>query len=256
MSTAYRLLRFWIGIVFLPLASFAADAASPLAVERSASEWVKMRAETVRLQSEWEAERALLASTVEATKERAERLESERENYRAKTAESLNELTLLTEKREAADADLAFAEQRLAALSARLLELRPKLPPRLADALEFSFRTLAEPDAGPGDRMQLVVGVLNRCAQFNASVTCGEEVLQLGGEGRAVDVIYWGLSHGYAVDRHSGRAWFGSPVGERWTWMEKPEAMAAAATLIAIYRDQQDPELVAIPAQLASGAQP
>jgi hypothetical protein len=256
MITPHRMLCISAGALCWPLASLSADSGSPLAIEQAAGEWVKVRAETVRLQTEWNTERALLASTVELTKARAERLEAERDNYRAKTAESLNELTLLTEKRDGADADLAFAEQRLAALTTRLLELRPKLPPRLADALELSFRSLAGNDAGPGDRMQLVMSVLNRCAQFNASVTCGEEVLQLGGEGRAVDVIYWGLSHGYAVDRHSARAWFGSPSNERWTWTEKPEAMEAASTLIAIYRDQQDPELVAIPARLAIRAQP
>jgi hypothetical protein len=61
--------------------------------------------------------------------------------------------------------------------------------------------------------MQLAMTVLNRCALFNRTVTCGDEVLTISGEqgAKSLEVIYWGLSHAYALDRAAGKAWYGAP---------------------------------------------
>jgi hypothetical protein len=244
-------------VVLLKSAAFAAEAEPMVAVENAATEWVKMRAETVRVQDEWDAERGLLASTVQGFKERAEKLEAERDHLRAKTAEERDEIETLANKKEVGAADLAAAEGKLKALDLKLQALRPRLPPRLAEALELSFRSLTNPELSPGERMQLTMTVLNRCAQFNGTVNAGEEVLQFDGEPapQAVEVIYWGLSHGYALDRATGKAWFGAPGAERWTWTANPAAVAPVEKLIAIYYDKHDPELVLVPARLA-GLQP
>ena len=163
----------------------------------------------------------------------------------------------MTEKKTAGAADLAVAEERLTAVGKQLLALRAKLPPRLVSALELSFKSLEEGDLSPGERMQLTMSVLNRCAQFNGSVNCGEEVLTLDGEpgAKAVETIYWGLSHGYALDRASGKAWLGTPGAERWSWAPASDAVEPLGRLIAIYNDQLDPELVAVPARLAGATQ-
>lgn len=251
--------------LYLPLAVFgcsalAVSAAEPgkiAAVEKAASEWVKVRAETVRIETEWENERGLLATMVDGLKERAELLEDRRDHLRAKTADERSELATLNAKREAGDADLAATEERMKKLAAQLLALRPKLPPRLASALEFSFKSLESGELSPGERMQLTISVLNRCAQFNGAVNSGEEVLELQGEPgpKAVETIYWGLSHGYVLDRATGKAWLGTPAGERWSWTPAPEAAKAVERLIAIYNDQHDPELVLVPARLAGAIQ-
>jgi hypothetical protein len=116
----------------------------------------------------------------------------------------------------------------------------------------MSYRSLGGKDASPGERMQLVMTVLNRCAQFNLAITHGEEVLTLEGEPgpKAVDVIYWGLSHGYALDRAGGKAWLGTPGPERWQWEPLPGAAPTVADLMAIRLDQADPRLVSVPARL------
>lgn len=223
-------------------------------LEKLATEWVKTRAETVRIETEWETERGLLASTVAGLKERATQLEDRRDHLRAKTADERAELETLAQKKATGAAELAAIEERLTGLSGQLLALRGKLPPRLASALEYSFASLESDELSPGERMQLTISVLNRCAQFNASVTCGEEVLAFSDAAapKAVDSIYWGLSHGYALDRSSGMAWYGAPGADGWAWTQMPEAVEPVNRLIAIYNDQRDPELVAVPARLAS----
>ncbi len=221
-------------------------------VSKMASDWVKTRAETVRIENAWAQDRSLLTSTIGGLQERVARLQDRHDHLMASTAEERTEQATLGTKLTESRASLQTTETRLLALTDKVLRLRPLLPPRLADALEMSYRSLEGKDASPSERMQLVMTVLNRCAQFNVSITHGEEILTLQGEPgpKAVDVIYWGLSHGYALDRAGGKVWLGTPGPERWQWEPLPDAAATVAELMAIRLDQADPRLVSIPARL------
>ena len=134
----------------------------------------------------------------------------------------------------------------------KLIRLRPSLPPRLSESLELPYRSLTGSELALGDRMQLTMTVLNRCLQFNRIVSQGEEVLAIAGEAgpKSLEVIYWGLSHGYALDRAAGKAWLGSPGPQGWHWETRPEAARAVAELIAVYSGKADPGFAAVPAQL------
>jgi hypothetical protein len=235
----------------LPLVS--SRAADPIEeVGKTASEWVKTRAETVRLEKDWEQDRVLLESTLTALKERGERLKEKRDHLLAATADERTEQASLNTKLTEARQTLVSTEQRLLALADKVQALRPKLPPRLAEALEMSYRSLAGKELSPGERMQLVMTVLNRCAQFNMDITHGEEVLTLPGEpaAKSVEVIYWGLSHGYALDRAGAKAWLGAPGPDGWRWEPLAGAAPAVAELLAVRRDEADPRLIPVPAKL------
>jgi hypothetical protein len=147
---------------------------------------------------------------------------------------------------------LKGTEERVRQMSARLTRLRPSLPPRLSSALEMSYRSLATPTLPVGERMQLNMTIISRCTQFNRSITSEEEVVDVGGDGNArmMEVLYWGVSHGYALDRSSGTAWLGFPGPQGWRWEPHPEAAQSVAKLIAIYHDKADPEFVAVPAKV------
>lgn len=230
--------------------TFAADPIRE--VSKTVGEWVNTRAETVRLEKKWDEERELLGSTVNGLKERADRLEEKRDQLLAATADEREELAGLAAKKDEAEKRLNVSEARLGELTAQLTALRPRLPPRLSDALEMAFRSLAGSTATPGERMQLVMTVLNRCAQFNASINHGEEVVRFDGDttAKSVETIYWGLSHGYALDRAAGRAWLGTPGTDRWTWAPLEGAASAVAELIAVRLDESDPVLIGVPARL------
>jgi hypothetical protein len=242
--------RVWLlGFLLVPL---HADT-DPLEVgEKAASEWIKVRLETDRIENAWTSERPLLESTINGLKDRADALEDKRDHVKAKTAKDREEIAAMQEKNQAADDDLHATEERLQALSAKLLELRPALPPRLSEALELSYRSLAGSGLAAGERMRLSMTMLGRIMQFNRTVTYGDEVLAMGGEqgARSMEVIYWGLSHGYAFDRTEGKAWYGSPGPQGWQWEPRPDSTRAVAALIAIYNDKADPDFVEVPASL------
>lgn len=235
--------------------SFCASPDPLDSVEKSSAGWIELRAETVRLATMWQTDRALLESTVLALEERATAAEEERDLVRSQTAQDRDENASLQARVDTAAADQARFEAGLRALDQKLIQLRPSLPPRLSDALAVSFASLGGSDLSAGERLQLTVSVLNRCAQFSRMVTSGDEVLRLdtAGEGRMLQVIYWGVSHGYAVDRASRQAWYGSPGPAGWHWELRDDLVEPALKLMAIYSDERDPEFVSAPARLARG---
>ena len=254
-----------LGLLIAAAISVQSDAAAPAApavpaapalpvdaVRQVVTEWAKIRAETVKLEGTWETERELLTSTLKAERERAQALVTEKKNLEAKSAGERETLAGLTTQNATADAALKTASDRLQAIGAQLLALRASLPPRLSQALELPYRSLANPALTPSERMQLVTTVLNRCAFFNKAITYGDEAMTLPGESvsRMLEVIYWGASHGYAFDRAASKAYFGSPGTTGWTWAPAPGAEKSVAQLIAIYRDKADPQFVEIPAHV------
>jgi len=237
--------------ILLVLAAPSVRAADALEeADKSAREFVELEIEDARLATEWRSQHELLESLVRALQERAAALEEKRDLTKAKTARDREDLDAIRAKIQSANEDVRTFEIRLNALSTKLLSLRPSLPPHLSDALEMSYRTLADTGVPVGERMQQAMNVLNRCAQFNRIVTVGEDVLSLEGEPpeKSLPVIYWGLSHGYAVDRVARKAWLGSPGPAGWRWEARPEAFAGVVRLIAIANDQTDPTYVAVPA--------
>jgi hypothetical protein len=241
------------------LAVVPVRAADPIKeVGATASEWVKTRAETVRVEKAAAQERALLAATLNGLKERADRLQEKRDQLLATTGEERAEQATLAAKLADSRENVRLTEKRLQEMTAKILGLRPQLPPRLAEALEMPCRSLAGTEASPGERMQLIMTVLNRCAQFNATISHGDETLVLPGEPgpKSVDVIYWGLSHGYALDRAAGKAWLGTPSAQGWRWEPLADAAPAVTALLAIRRDEADPRLVSVPARFKSARVP
>ncbi len=243
-----------LGLLLGMAPAFAADPIQE--VGATASEWVKTRAETVRIETDWARNRSLLTGTIGALKERADRLQEQRDLLFAGTAEQRGEEADLTARLVRSRENLKTTETRLQELTARVLKLRPALPPRLSDALDLSYRSLAGNEASPSERMQLVMTVLNRCAQFNLTITQGDETLTLPGEAgpKSVEVIYWGLSHGYALDRAAGKAWLGTAADGAWAWQVLDGAAPAVTRLLAIRRDESDPSLVTVPARLKPSA--
>lgn len=234
-------------------AAIGAETESIEAAEKSANEWVKLRVETARLESDWRTERELVISMTKAMKERASAVEEKRDLAKAKTAKEREETIALQAKTNTAKDDVKFVDERLQALTQKLLVLRRSMPPRLSEALDLSYRSLAATELPAGERMQLVMTVLNRCAQFNRVITVGEEVLAFDGESapKARQTIYWGLSHGYALDPASQNAWLGSPGSDGWKWELQAGAYASVVQLLAIANDRADPGFVVVPAAVA-----
>ncbi len=249
-ATFYALLC----VSLFPLGSKAAD---PLeSVQKEATEWSKLRAETVRLESDWSWQREMMGSTLSALKEREKNLQEKRDQLQAKSAADPQAASDLEARNEAARTMMSSVEKHLKTLSEKLVQMRPSLPPRLSQALELPYRSLVDPSLGTSEHLQHAMTLLSRCSQFNKAITYGEEELKLPGAAnpRLIEVIYWGLSHAYAVDRVNNIGYYGYPAKTGWTWDADPEMAKQVSLLIAIHKDKSDPAFVEVPARLVSSA--
>jgi hypothetical protein len=255
MSVAIlRAVALWHPFAWVSASALAMAPDSLETVQRIAADWARIRAETVRLESEWEWQRELLTSTVTALQERARGLEERRDLLQAQTAQTQRELAALSAQTQASAEAMQRVEERLVAMTRRLLGLRPVLPPRLSEALELPYRSLGDTMLPASERIQAVATMLARCAQFNRSITYSEEPLALEAahEPRLLEVVYWGLSHAYALDRVSRRAYLGAPANGAWAWQARPDITERVEQLIAIYKDDAEPRFVEVPVTLGA----
>ena len=234
-----------------------AHAADIEAVQKAATDWSKIRAETARLEADWEWQRQLLGSTNIALQDRVQRLERERNELKAKTASGDGEIDELKSQNDALRSALDGADQQLKRVTEQLTLLRPQLPPRLSDALELPYRSLGNAALTPSERMLYATTVLNRVQQFNKTVTYGDELVTVpdgGKDRRLLSVIYWGLGQAYAIDRVSGKAYTGAAAAGGWTWSENPTVKSAMDRIVAIQQEKADPDFIELPVRLAHPA--
>ncbi len=253
ISTPIRALRRVVPVLLscITAGSFCAGAEDPLAsMQKTAAELARLRNEKAQLESDWTWQREAMSASVEALKQRVAALQQQKGLHEARSSAARQEEAELVARATAARGQLAAADARLREIGAELLMLRRWLPPRLSLALDLAYQGLADPAANVSERIQHISTVWARAGQFNRTITYGEEALALGGgpNPRVMEVIYWGLSHGYALDRSQQTAYFGSPGPDGWTWQEDPSLASRVSTLIAVYRDELEPQFVPVPA--------
>lgn len=245
------------GLAIAAILSCSLPAADPLhSTEQLAVTWAKLRDENARLLADWRWEKDVLAASEIALQARAEQLRERRDLLKQKYGAESREIGDLKQRADEGRLAVEEVDTRLQASAARVLALRKSLPPRLSQALDLSFRTLADPGVPVAERAQALTTVLNRCALFNHGIHVSEEILQLPGskEARMLEVIYWGLSHGYALDRQHRRAFVGQSTADGWIWQPADGIAAQVAAAIDVRQGKDDPRFVMLPVQLTNPA--
>ena len=231
----------------------AVGAESIETVEKAAGEWARVRAETARLESDWAWQKETMDASLTALKERVRKLDQRRELLEAEAAADAGKSGNLAAKTAAARQAMTEVEKRERIVVEKLVALRPWLPPRLSAALELPYRSAVDQALAPAERMQHAMVVFHRCTQFNKTVTYGEEVLTMADDPnpRLLEVIYWGVSHGYALDRVGHKAYFGHPTKEGWSWEAQPTIADAVSRLIEVHQEKLAPVFVEVPVELS-----
>jgi Protein of unknown function (DUF3450) len=223
-------------------------------VQQAASRWASLRTESVRLASDWKWQKSALESSLAALQEKIKQMEAEQGLLEAEATVDASRTETAEADSQRAKAAMETINQRVAALTASVAQVQPWLPPRLASALELPLKSIVDPDLGAAERLQHTMTIFSRCAQFNKSITFAEDVLELDGAAnpRLYEVVYWGLSHAYALDRAAGKAYWGHPGAQGWTWELRADAAEAVARIVDIYHEDADPAFVEVPAAISN----
>lgn len=192
--------------------------------------------------SEWVNVEKAISQEALAWREKRELLEDLTSLARSEIASLEREINLATEDTSDADKkraklladgkDLDESGDRVAVflekMERRLNQWRPRLPQPLINDLSPAFiklnGTSIQASAGPAERMQTVVMILDTVQKFDRRVTVFEEVRELGdGLSGIVKTLYFGLGAAYYVSEANGDAGIGWPSSSGWNWTPKPE---------------------------------
>lgn len=221
------------------------------AVQESTRKWTEIRLETVRLQEDWAWEKDILNNTKDALTQQLQTVTAQKTLIESETALTRNKLAKAKLENEHLKSVLIVTEEHAQEMIDRLKQLRPKLPPRLSSALNLAYESLNDPQISLGEKQQLIVTICNRCTQFNSLVTYSEEAIDPNeSDPRVLQVIYLGLSQGYALDRSNNTVFYGHPDGDEWQWVEDRSLTDSITQLIDVFKEEADPAIISVPATI------
>ena len=238
--------------------SSAADKAGAEVWKVKTDQWIELEQRIATEQNDWladkevmEASRTVLQREQVALKSRLEANELAQSLFHQRLKSLEQELATQNEARALLTRGLEKEEARIRMILDRLPEpLRERLAP-------LQLRLGPGPDDQPvsvSERVQTVISMLSAIDQFNGTVTLTHHLRtnEVGVE-KDVEVLYWGLAMGYAVDRTGQQGWLSLPSPDGWNWQEAHDAAPRIRELIEIHKRKRSPGLVSLPAILQEG---
>lgn len=202
-------------------------------------EWVDTRSAISTRRSEWNVEKQIIENKIEL-------LESEIETLQSQIDDALSRSNLATDQR----ADL---EQREQELRDALTVVRTQLPEYEAQIEEFvdyfpqpllnQVDSLVQAlprnrgentNASAGNRMAVIVGILNEVDKFNKTIRLSRDVREIGEGNRQVRTVYLGLAIAFYADEEGEYAGIGRPADGGWVWTERNDIAPQIAELVGV----------------------
>ncbi len=134
----------------------------------------------------------------------------------------------------------------------RLSELAKQFPEPLLDKIEPLLSKMPknprQTGMSSGERMAIVVGVLNEVHKFNGAISLRTTLREMApdetGEVKTIEVktLYLGLARAFEVDKNSDYAGVGKPSPEGWQWERRDDLASSISDAIAIYEGIKPPD--------------
>ena len=229
--------------VALPLQGWGQTSAEKVEATRTViEEWVKTRQLISQEDSEWRTQKELITYKIDLLKTEIEALDTQ-------ISESEEMVTTAEVKRE----ELRIDEERLRTAAKVvgddvrkyeewILNLSKFFPDPLSHKVSQFLKQIPK-DAkrtkvSDGERMAIIIGVLNEVDKFNSSVTVVSELREIGsGETVEVKTMYLGLAQAYYVDGKEKNAAIGRPSSGGWDWQTANESAHNIHQAIAMYEN-------------------
>ena len=249
----------WL-LLCLPCCRSVAD---PPAVRRGIETLESLVGELIRVQkavhaakTEWQDQEAQLEREEMLLRHRVADADAKLKEIEAEAAKARDERARETAAATAAEAALARHFAPVEAAEQRLLTLRRRLPPLLAETLAQEFDKLpAEPrPITQGDvaaRLRLVLSLTTEVEQYDAALHAGTLILSPPqGAPREMEVLQLGLGIAFAVATDGSRAAVGTPGAEHWQWRWDDGLAEPVRTALEVYRKKRPAQFVNLPLRL------
>ena len=239
----------------MPVARTAAQADAVTNTRDTLDRWVETRQLISEEKSEWRVEKSILKDTKSLLENEVERLDKAIKDLEASATEADKERSKLTAKKERLNEATSVVKEDITGLEKRMRAALDRLPKPLLEKIKPLIRRIPEnpeeADAGIGQRVQNLVGILSQTDKFNTTITQTSESRDIG-DGTTVEVrtLYWGVAHAFYVDGTGEYAGIGIPGEDGWEWPRLEEAGPRIKELINVYEGKGDIRFVEVPARI------
>lgn len=224
--------------------------------------WIGVMQETQDAQEDWKKNKQVLQDTRESLRLEVDQLKEEiaaaKERLAAAdtaSADKLERQRAYEEGREALRDGLNLVEAQVSAVLPLLpeeLASDPKMEAAVADHRKFAA-TADKEELSLNKRLSAMLTILSEAEKFNQAIqTFSNRPREVDGEERLFDVLYFGLSIGYAVDQDGTLAFQLSPGADGWDArrLEKSGEATAVRELMDVANKSGETKLVAVPMTL------
>lgn len=214
-----------------------------------AREWVEVRETSSREKSDWEETRATWQSLNSIRQSEIEQLDEFVLGAEERVGALTREKQQFARERNELRTWRKNTEDRVDAVEKSLVELLPRFPAPLRDSLEEPILRLENPDPERAlqDRTRDLVLILQGYREFDNSITIDNEVREIDGESREIEVLYLGMSGAWYVDTVARYGGVGIPTNDGWEWREDNAIAGKVRRAISIHRSEEVPGLVELP---------
>ena len=238
-----------------PAAHISAQADSVREARDTLDRWVETRQLISEEKSDWRVEESILNDTKRLLENEVDRLDQAIEDLEASATEADKERSQLNARKERLRKATSVVKDDVTKLEQRMRAALDRLPEPLLRKIQPLIRRIPEnpeeTDAGIGQRVQNLVGILSQTDKFNTSITQTSESRDVG-DGKTVEVrtLYWGVAHAFYVDGTGQYAGIGIPGEDGWEWPRLEDAGPPMRALIDVYEGKGDIRFVEVPARI------
>ncbi|MEM9157750.1 MAG: DUF3450 family protein [Verrucomicrobiota bacterium] len=219
-------------------------------IEQDTDRWIEIQSNIASEKNNWKTDKELLEGSIKVLATRKSALEQMLDSNKTAsgvfTSNYEKVANSITENEEA----IAHLEQKLPAIEERLRTLASRLPRPIRSEVQAQLDKLPKPGdeirATATTRVQSLIATITAIDQFNNSLTLSHELRPDGNGGEIdVEILYWGLSAGYAATSKRDKAWVLTPAENGWDWSPSTEVEQISG-LIALYEQSENPRLVSV----------
>ncbi len=210
-------------------------------------EWVKTRQIISKEKNDWREQKELIEFRIDLFKSEIEDLDkaiSDAEEAASDAERKREELQLQSNSFKSA---VNVIDSAAGNYEIRLRDLTKQFPKPLLDKIEPLLSKMPknprQTGLTSGERMAVVVGVLNEVHKFNGAITLVSDLREVRpGETAEVKTLYLGLGQAFFVDAKGRYAGVGKPSPEGWEWEFRNELASSISDAIAIYEGIKPPD--------------
>lgn len=209
------------------------------------AKWVDTRNQITAAEADWKSEQRILQNQVELLERELAELEEEIEQAEEDTDAAAAQRQELAAQRDELQTSIDTIEGVIGKYEAELRAIVPYLPAPLTEELDTLISKLPNPDVDKrppaiGERVVVVVTILNQIDKFNNQVTLKTQTYELDdGKRINVSVLYYGLAQAFFADESGVIGGLMRPAEGGWEWIEQNAIAPAVRSAVAEYKKEE-----------------